>query len=164
MKIKLPVILHADDYHEFASNLELVNRIALPDNKGESKQKLNFAECGFYEGEYHAVLYEGKKPTAAETINLIMLDEKLNTLDKALNFFQRNELEFKMKDFNRARVETLKTTILEQNLTKDKAEKYFHDNKLDFSWTGLKQAVEELTLEGTMPTMSKKKAKSGLKP
>ena len=86
MKINLPLIVSAEDYHEFDEHLKLLNKVLLPDNPLDKKEKLKEFELGNYGSLYHAVIHTGEAPTDVEILKLIAKDEKLKT-GKAIKSF-----------------------------------------------------------------------------
>lgn len=66
--LKLPVIVEADDYHDFDYVVRLLKQFGV---------KLKFHEIGCA-GLYYAVFYEGKKPSNATLEKLLVKDHEFD--------------------------------------------------------------------------------------
>lgn len=58
MKIKLPIILRADDYHEFSNISDALNSVLIHES---NKEAVKFQEIGYLNGDYHAIFFDSAK-------------------------------------------------------------------------------------------------------
>lgn len=73
MKIKLPIILNATDYHEFGSYEDVLNQIIVQDS---GKKSIAYQEIGYNNG-YQAYFHDkSHKPTPEDIVCLVLQDLK----------------------------------------------------------------------------------------
>lgn len=67
LKITLPILIEADDYHEFSQIKKTFNQI-IKDTDNPKKEAVSFEEIGFFGGYYNAVFFPTSKPFNKENI------------------------------------------------------------------------------------------------
>ena len=103
MELKLPALVHAKDYHEFAVFLDMLNQLV---KKDSAKDKpLAFEEIHFSEHGYVAVFYDKKRHPKPEEICALVLEKevpKMKAMRDVWIFLEEHEYEYSTEEVNAA--------------------------------------------------------------